>query len=319
MNARKIAPTPDTGLMQSEIKMYPQYFHSVDVDEARLYIAERYSLQREALARAVMYALEIGSALFAIQPSLKLQGRWQSWVKENCPFSVDSANNYYNLFKNLRKAPDEIFNKVNLRDLYALATDSFTDAERKRWILELQATDSKEAAHETVLLARVPELVNRVKDGSIARNDAVEIAKLIPKMKPVVRAMVLENRVSKPEVASKLMKLEKDFQGTRDEIKQHKSWFNIIENNGSLVWYDKFTGEERSSTLEDANKHTMDAYMSYRQSTKWERDERWRGRAKIINRKGQTMTLEVTLDNLPSDGMSIGSFEIDVIANSYKE
>jgi len=308
----------DSALVETEIKLQPQYYTGQSEDEARTYIHERYSLQKEALARSVMYALEIGSALNILYPALRLQKRWQNWVAQNCPFSVDAANNYRNLFVAFCQAPQELFGFVNLRDLYTLATSAFTPAERQKIIEQLLKKPSKDKAKDIIELARYPELLTRVENREMTLKNAQNIAQVLPGLDPLIRATVLEKRVSDAVVASKLQTIYKEFLEAGKEQKPHKTWMDIIRNKMCLQWPDKFTGEMRICSLEDANEDSLKAYMSYRQSLHFGFNERWRSRASIINRDGLKICLELICDHLPLGSMEHGSIEVELLPSSWK-
>lgn len=210
LQAQNTAPARDIGVITAEIK----------------------SIQQQANALALIYAVEIGRRLKEAK-SLLPYGTWGEWLKSEVDFSQSTANNFMRLFEEYGSAQISIFGAsidsqsfVNLPYSKALQLLAIPKEERESFAEEVRAEDLsvkelKEAIAERDKAQKMAdmqkklkeELAEKLKASEDARLEAIEKASDAEHLQGLLNEAEAETERAKKEaedLRQKLKAAEKD-------------------------------------------------------------------------------------------------------------
>lgn len=251
LQERNTAPARDIGVITAEIK----------------------SIQQQANALALIYAVEIGRRLKEAK-SLLPYGTWGEWLKSEVDFSQSTANNFMRLFEEYGSAQISIFGAsidsqsfVNLPYSKALQLLAIPKEERESFAEEVRAEDLsvkelKEAIAERDKAQKMAdmqkklkeELAEKLKASEDARLEAIEKASDAEHLQGLLNEAEAETERAKKEAEDLRQKLkaeEKDPKIPKAKLDQIRKEVAEAERKEAESFAQK--------TIEEAKKQAKDA------------------------------------------------------------
>lgn len=206
-------------------------YDNLPPDEAQ-YLRERAAYINARYAMSQRLAAEIGAAL--LEAKANMPGVFMAWVSTEFDFSIDTAENYMNVARNMPElsAPDQ----YNLKAIYKLAQPSTPQAARDA-AADL-AEDGEKIDYETayILANAPPPVVTRYLSETLTKPQAYQLARALNKkgLAPAVRSAALAHHVSNAAVVEYLSDCWQREQSTMNHIYPSKTFSAIAADNWTL-------------------------------------------------------------------------------------
>lgn len=251
LQERNTAPARDIGIITAEIK----------------------SIQQQANALALIYAVEIGRRLKEAK-SLLPYGTWGEWLKSEVDFSQSTANNFMRLFEEYGSAQISIFGAsidsqsfVNLPYSKALQLLAIPKEERESFAEEVRAEDLsvkelKEAIAERDKAQKMADMQKKLKEELAEKLKASEDARL-EAIKKASDAEHLQGMLNEAEAETERAK--KEAEDLRQKLKAAEKDPKIPKAKLDQIRKEVAEAERKEAesfaqkTIEEAKKQAKDA------------------------------------------------------------